>query len=156
MAEDVKRHLEGTDWLSLISFGLFLILLGTVWVATPNLTEDIKAFVDPNNWYLRRVTENIRFPEPEESHPTLYTAAMQFSFIFGVLQIAILVMRFAFHESINRKADTVSGIAFWFSISLFLSMLAREPSIPMFGFLGGIIISGGLALLTSSFVKMFR
>jgi hypothetical protein len=154
MAEDVKKRLEGANWLGLLSFGLFLMLLGTIWTATPNLTEDFRAFVDPKNWHLKNVTENIAFPEPKDSHSILYTAAMQFGFIFGVLQIVILFLRFAFHESINKKAETVSGIAFWFSISFFLHILVN--GLTFFGFIGGIIISGGLALLTSSFVKLFR
>ena len=154
MAENVKKCPEGTNWLGLLSFGLFLILLGTIWTATPNLTEDVRTFVDSKNWHLKNVTENIAFPEPKDSHPVLYTAAMQFCFIFGVLQIAILFLRFAFHEPINKKAETVSGIAFWFSISFFLHMLTG--GLPFFGFIGGIIISAGLALLTSSFVKLFR
>jgi len=154
MAENVKKPPEGTNWLSLLSFGLFLMLLGTIWTATPNLTEDVRNFVEPKNWQLENVTENIAFPEPQGSYDVLFTAAMQFCFIFGVLQIAILVLRFAFHESINRKAETVSGIAFWFSISFFLHMLVNE--LPFLGFIGGIIISAGLALLISSFVKLFR
>jgi hypothetical protein len=155
MAESVKKRSEGTNWLGLLSFGLFLILLGTIWTATPNLTEEVRTFVDPKNWRLENVTENIAFPEPQGSYAVLYTAAMQFCFIFGVLQIAILVLRFVFHESTNRKAETVSGMAFWFSISCFIYMLTSE-SIPWFSFIGGIIISAGLALLTSSFVKLFR
>jgi hypothetical protein len=154
MDENDKRHLEGTNWLSLVSFGLFLILLGTIWVATPNLTEDVGAFVDPENWRLENITENIAFPEPKGSHPILYTAAMQFCFIFGALQIAILFLRFVFHESINKKAETVSGIAFWFSASFFLHTLVN--GLAFLGFIGGIIISGGLALLAGSVVKLFR
>jgi len=154
MAENVKKRLEGTNWLGLLSFGLFLILLGAIWTATPNLTEDFRAFVDPKNWHLKKVTENIAFPEPKDNHPILYTATMQFCFIFGVLQIAILFLRFAFHESINKKAETVSGMTFWFSISFFLHMLIGGLS--FFGFIGGIIISGGLALLSGSVVKLFR
>jgi hypothetical protein len=154
MAENVKKRLEGTNWFGLLSFGLFLILLGAIWMTTPNLTEDVKAFVDSKNWHLENITENIAFPEPEKSHPILYTAAMQFSFIFGALQIGILALRFAFHDSINKKAETVSGIAFWFSISYFLNMLLDGLS--FFGFIGGLIIAGGLAILASSVVKLFR
>jgi hypothetical protein len=155
MAGNVEKRSEGTNWLGLLSFGLFLMLLGTIWTATPNLTEDVRTFVDPKNWHLKNVTENIAFPEPKDSHPILYTAAMQFCLIFGVLQIVILVLRFAFHGSLNRKAETVSGVAFWFSFGCFLYMLVSE-SIPWFGLIGGIIISAGLALLTSSVVKLFR
>jgi hypothetical protein len=154
MAESAKKRLEGTNWFGLLSFGLFLILLGAIWMTTPNLTEDVKAFVDSNNWHLENITENIAFPEPNDSHSILYTAAMQFSFIFGVLQIGILALRFAFHDSINKKAETVSGITFWFSISYFLNMLVNGLS--FFGFISGLVISGGLAIVTSSVVKLFR
>ena len=57
MAENVKKRPEGTNWLGLLSFGLFLILLGTIWTATPNLTEGVRTFVDPKNWHLKNVTE---------------------------------------------------------------------------------------------------
>jgi hypothetical protein len=154
MAESAKKRLEGTNWFGLLSFGLFLILLGAIWMTTSNLTEDVKAFVDSNNWHLENITENIAFPEPNDSHSILYTAAMQFCFIFGVLQIGILALRFVFYDSVNKKAETVSGIAFWFSISYFLNMLVNGLS--FFGFIGGLVISGGLAIVASSVVKLFR
>jgi hypothetical protein len=151
----MKKLTEGTNWLSLLSVGFFFVLLGTILIVTPNLIEEVSAFVNPKNWHLQNVTDNIAFPEPKSSYPVLYTAVLQFSLIFGALQVVILVLRFAFHESVNRKADTVSGMAFWFSIGYFLYMLA-SVSIPWFAFLAGIIISAGLALLCSSIVKLFR
>jgi hypothetical protein len=155
MAENEKRRTRGTDWLSLISFGFFLILIGTIWMATPNLTEKVRDFFE--DFHLQNVTENIVFPAPEHqyNHLDVYTAAMQFCLIFGAFQILILVLRFVLHESLNRTAETLSGIVFWFSAGFFLYMLASQ-TIGWFGFLAGLIISVGLTIIASSFVKLIR
>jgi small-conductance mechanosensitive channel len=92
---------------------------------------------------------------PKESHPVVYTAAMQFCLVFGVFQIAVLVLRFIFHDSVNRKSGTISNIAFWFSTGFFLNMLVSK-SISWFGFLAGLVISIGLAVIASSVVKLFK
>ena len=96
-------------------------------------------------------------PEPKNirAFPTIYTAAEQFCFVFGFFQIVILILRFALHDSLERKADTVSGSAFWLSVGYFLNLLATQ-SIGWFAFLAGIIISGGIAIVASSLVKLFR
>jgi hypothetical protein len=80
---------------------------------------------------------------------------MQFCLIFGGFEIVILVLRLAFHESIGRMADAVSGMAFWFSAGYFLSLLANQ-SIGWFSFIVGIIISAGLAIVATSIFKLFR
>jgi len=87
--------------------------------------------------------------------PTIYAAAEEFCFIFGFFQIAILILRFALHDSLERKADAVSGSAFWLSAGYFLNLLATQ-SIGWLAFLAGIIISGGIAIVASSLVKLFR
>jgi len=151
MAENEKKRLEGTDLLSLLSFGFFLAIFGAIWMITPNFTDEVTSFF--TDFQLANVTENITFPAPKASHPVVYTAAMQFCFIFGTFQIVILAMRFVLHESLNRKADTLSGMAFWFSAGSFLYMLANE-TISWFGFIGGLIVSVGLLIVTSSIVKL--
>ena len=80
---------------------------------------------------------------------------MQFCLAFGVSQIVILILRLIFHDSLDKKSGTVFGIAFWFSTGFFLNMLANE-SIGWFGFLAGLIISIGLAIIASSLVKLFK
>jgi len=108
-------------------------------------------------FHLQNVTENIVFPAPEHqyNHLEVYTAAMQFCLIFGAFQIVILALRFVLHESLNRKAETLSGITFWFSAGFFLYMLASK-TIGWFGFLAGLIISVGLMIITSSIIKLLR
>ena len=71
----------------------------------------------------------------------------------GVFQIVVLILRFIFHDSVDKKSGTVSGIAFWFSTGFFLNMLANE-SIVWFGFLAGLIIIIGLMIVVSSLIKL--
>lgn len=153
MEEKKEKPREGTDWLGLASFGFFLILLGAVWISTPNLTDEVINFFQ--DFELRQLTEHMIFPAPAHSHPVVYTAAMHFFIFFGCFQIIILVLRFVFHDSMRRKAETVSGIGFLFAISLFLQMLVNE-TIGWLGFLGGIIISAGVAVVISSLVKLLE
>jgi hypothetical protein len=153
MAENKKRRNRGADWLGLLSFGFFLILIGSIWMATPNLTEKLADFFD--DFHLQNLSEHIVFPAPEHqyNHLEVYTAAMQFCLVFGAFQILILILRFVLYEPLNKKADTISGIVFWFSAGFFLYMLASE-SIGWFGFLAGLIISVGLMIIASNFVKL--
>ena len=153
MVSSKKRYSRSTGWLSTLSFGFFLILLGAIWIITPNFSSKVIDFV--KDFHLEHLTEHIVLPAPKESHPVVYTAAMQFCLVFGAFQIVILVLRFIFHDSVNRKSGTISNIAFWFSTGFFLNMLVNK-SIGWFGFLAGLIISIGLAIIASSAVKLFK
>ncbi|MGA9387377.1 MAG: hypothetical protein WBV70_00960 [Candidatus Bathyarchaeia archaeon] len=125
------------------------------------LTDEVKTFFTSESWGLTPLTGNVSIPVPKHirAFSTIYTAAEQFCFIFGFFQIAILILRFALHDSLERKADTVSGMAFWLSGGYFLNWLLANQSPDehtWFAFLAGIIISGGIAIVASSLVKLFR
>lgn len=124
-----------------------------IWIITPNFSSEVIEFA--KNFHLEHLTEHVVLPSPKESHPVVYMAAMQFCLVFGAFQIAILVLRFIFHDTLDRKSGTISNIVFWFSTGFFLNMLANEPT-RWFGFLAGLIISIGLAVIASSVVKLFK
>jgi hypothetical protein len=151
MTRDEERHSNATDWLSIVSFGFFLVLLGVIWIITPDCSGEVVAFV--KSFHLENVTEKIILPVPGLDHSVVYTAAMQFCIAFGVFHIVILVLRFFLHESLDRKAGTISGIVFWLGAGFFLNMLAAEE-IGWFGFLAGLIICIGLLIIVSSLVKL--
>ena len=160
MSESEKRRSGGTDWLSLLSFGFFLILLGVFWTNNPGIEEKIIAFI--TDLHLENVIEkiggpNIVFPVPRNlyDHVELYAIARQFCLIQASFQIAMLALRFAFRESLNRKAMTISNIVFWFGEGFFLNMLANQ-AIGWFGFLAGFIVIIGLSIVVSSFVRLLR
>lgn len=138
---------EGTDWLSIVSFGFFLALLGVIWMITADCSSEVVDFIKD----LFKNTEGL--PAPDYPHPVVYTAATQFCLAFGVFQIVILALRFLLRESVDRKAGTISGIVFWLGAGFFLNMLA-VGDIGWFGFLAGLIICVGLLIIVSSLVKL--
>ncbi|MEM3627188.1 MAG: hypothetical protein QXZ25_04105 [Candidatus Bathyarchaeia archaeon] len=145
------RSPRGADWLGLVSSGFFLVLVGTIWMANPNFTDKMINFF--KDFRLTNVTEHVAFPAPAHNHPAVYAPAMQFCFVFGIFQVVILALRFVFHEPLSRKAETASGVAFWFAAGSFLYMLLNE-AIGWFGFISGVIISVGLAMTISSIVRL--
>ena len=151
MTKGEKRRSEGTDWLSIVSLGFFLVLLGVIWIITPDLSNEVIDFF--KDVHLENMTENIILPAPEHSHPVVYRAAMQFCLAFGVFDIVILALRFVLRESMDRKTGTISGIVFWLGAGFFLNMLAAGD-IGWFGFLAGLIIVIGLLIIVSSLVKL--
>ena len=155
MSETQKKPRERMDWIGLFSFGFFVLLVGIIWITTPNLNEDIVGFFAPKNWGTKPIDGNIFFPYPNQKYPILYTAVMEFCFVFAVYHIVVLAIRFGLRESINRKAGTVSSIVFWFSTGSFVYMLINNPQF-WFSFVGGIIVSVGLAIIASNIVKLFR
>jgi len=152
MISGEKRH-PSTSWLGTLSFGFFLVLLGVIWIITPNLSGEVIDFA--KDFDLEHLSEHIILPTPQHSHAVLYTAAMQFCLAFGVFQIVILVLRFLFHDSLHEVSGTISNIAFWFGTGFFLNMLAND-SIGWLGFIAGLIVSIGLAIVASSLVKLLR
>lgn len=142
-----------TGWIGILSFGLFVLALGFIWMLTPSSYDEVVSFT--KDFHLKNVTANIALPAPINNHPVLYTALMQLSIAIGIIEIVILSLRFAFHETLDKKADTIGGIGFWFGAAFFLNMLANE-TLSWFGFIASIIICVGLLVVLSNIVKLFR
>lgn len=153
LGRNEKRTFKGPDWLGIVSFGFFLVLFGTIWMITPNFTGKVEAFF--RDFHLENVTENITLPAPEHKHPVVYSAAMQFCFVFGAFQFVVLALRFVLNEPLDKKGGTISGIVFWLCAGFFLSMLANG-TIGWFSFLAGLIVSIGLTIIASSIIKLFK
>jgi hypothetical protein len=148
-----KRYNAYAHWVSVLSFGFFVITFGIVWWITPNFFDAIVDFF--NSFQLVKVTGNVSFPTPTGDNSVLYNALMWLCILVGVFQIAILALRFIFHDTLNRKAQTISNVAFLFGATFFLSMLATE-TISWLGFIAGFIICAGLSIIVSNIVKLFR
>jgi len=143
-----ERHSRSTDWLGLVSLGFFFIIVGTVFVVTPNLVEEIRAFF--KNFYLAEAYPNVKLPAPRFPRPMVYEAVMNFCYAFGASQIIVLILRFALKESSSRKAETASGIIFWLGMGVFAnsaSLLLVEPT-AWFSILSGLIIMVGLLIIS--------
>lgn len=139
------------DWLGIASLGFFLVLVGVIWLITPNPFDEFVAFV--KDFHLEDITENLSLPAPASSHPVIYTAVARFCLAFGVFHIIVLGLRIVFKESLDRKSGTVSSVVFWLGASYFLSALAAE-NIGWFAFLAGLIMVVGLMIVVSSLIKL--
>lgn len=124
-------------------------------MSAPNLADETINFF--KGFELQNVTSNILLPAPKNvySHMTVYTAAMQFCIVFAIFEISILILRFIVHETIDKKGETVAGIAFWFSAAYFLSLLINQY-IGWFALVAGLILSGGMAIIVSNIIKLLR
>jgi len=149
--ERSERRLEKWDRLGFVSLGFFLVLVGIIYLTTPNCYGEFVAFF--KDFKLVKVAPNVFFPAPASNHPVVYGAVMEFCFVFGPFQIVLLGLRFVLRDTLSRKAETLSGIIFWLGAGFLLNMLFVE-NIGWFAFLGGLIIFVGLSLVLRSLVVL--
>ena len=147
-----ERQHEKRDLLGLVSFGFFLLLVGVIWIVTPNFFQEVVDFF--KDFELEEeIFPNVFLPAPADSHPVVYMALSQFCFVFGLFQIAILVLRFFFRDPIDKMAGTFSGIVIWLGVGFVSNMLAAE-AIEWFGFLGWFIVFIGLSIVVRSLLVL--
>ena len=112
--------------LRLVSFGVFLLILGITVLATPNLGAEISAFVQDVKLEQIQPGGNVSFPVPQGPHPQLYGTVALFSLAFGVYLIVLLIAKSALGADLNQKAETLTDVIFWLGIGFVMLALARE------------------------------
>lgn len=148
MSQKWKPHVVG-----LVSLGFFLMLVGVIFVITPNLYTAARNFV--GDFELVRVNENVFLPAPvnPSRHKVVYTAVEQFCIVWGIFQIGILISRFVLGDTVHRKAETVSGTIFWLGVAYAASLLIAD-TVSWFGFWAWILIFIGLTIVARSLVVL--
>ncbi len=143
-----KRRLEGV--FGAISAGVFLLLIGGVIVATPNLIDAISDFsLDFRNV---EIAPNFFLPAPRLNHLRVYTAVEQFCLAYGFFQVIILVLRLGARSLMEGITRNIQSIVFWLGAGLITSRLLIEPtgltiSERWFVFWSAIIMLAGLSLV---------
>jgi hypothetical protein len=140
------------DETGLISFGAFLIIIAVIYLRTPGLMSDIRAFV--TDFHLVEVYQNFQWFVPSTNHPMLYAAAEQFCFAFGLVQILILGLEFAGRSSTHRKAETFSSVVFWLGAAYVLRLLS-QGALSWLSFIAGLIILVGISIVARALVLVF-
>jgi len=150
--ESSKYSLKYREGLfSAISAGFFFVLVGAIFVTTPNLFDKILKFFDfditsvPN-------TENLLLPAPKSpsAHLDVYSAVTKFSLVWGFYQIVILALRFVARSPLSKKAETASNLVFWLGASYLISTLLIETTArarEWFAFWATIIVLIGVSLI---------
>jgi len=148
------RKREERDWFGLVEFGFFLILIGTILLATPNAFDRIGKFFNDFDPKAMQIYEDIYLPAPKHEHPGVYTTVMYFCLVYGLFQIVILILRFAQKSPIDKKAGTLGGIVFWLGAAIFANALVTGGRANWYLFIGGVIVSIGLAIMVRAFVTL--
>jgi hypothetical protein len=115
--------------LSAASVGFFLILVGVLFITTPNLLDKVVTFL--THFKTTQVgNTNIYVPAPENlaNHLDVYMAARQFSLVWGVFLIAMLGARFMFDSPLRRKAENIGDIVFWLGATYLIQTFLVAPT----------------------------
>lgn len=150
-----SKHRESL--FSAVSAGFFFVLVGAIFVTTPNLFDKILNFFGdfglirvPNQpeWWL------LPAPESPGAHPVVYLATERISWALGLFQIVVLVLRFAARSQLSKKTETASNLVFWlgagFLVSTFLSKTTTATT--WFVFWSAIIMLIGVSLVTRAII----
>jgi hypothetical protein len=148
--------------ISALSAGFFLILVGILFIVTPGLFDDIVTFL--RNFDVVQVPHfaaGFFLPAPKNPrmHVAVYSAAMQFSLVWGLFLIGILVVRIFAHSPLYRKAENASHIVFWLVASYLISIFLNDATTRMlwFAFWAAIIILIGItSMVRAAVLAVFR
>jgi len=140
-----------TDLLGLVSFAFFLIALGAIFATVPDLSTKIVEFFQ--SFRIEEVYPGTSFVAPIGDQSAVYGAAYTFSIIFGISQIIVLTARFLIRDGAGRKADSFTGITFWFGAAWGFNSLAAG-GLDWFIFLGWIAVLVGISITIRSAVAL--
>lgn len=139
--------------ISAISAGFFFVLVGAIFLTTPNLFDKIIDFFRDFRLVLVPGFENVRLLAPAlpRVHSVVYKAVEQFSLVWGLFQIVVLAFRFVARSSWGKRAEAVSNIVFWFGVDYLVRTLLIEAT-RWFVFWSGIIMLIGVSLVVRAVV----
>ena len=149
------RHRHGESAINAISAGCFFILIGAIFATTPTIVDGVSAFFRDFD-ILKVPHTEIYLPAPKSpsTHTIVYSAALQFSLVWGIFQIAVLLLRFFMHSKLSKKAETASNIVYWFgSYYLIMTFLNETTTLTTwFAYWAAIIILLGITLIVRAFI----
>ena len=155
-----RKHREAV--ISGISAGFFFIVVGALFAIMPTLLDRIIAFL--GDWDLVTIP-NLGIPWLAPVHPfnysVVYLAAERFSFIWGVFQIVLLVLRLVLRSTVEKVSETVSNMIYWFGSGVFIRMFLLEfvrfPTVTgltrWFVFWAAIIMLFGVTLIIRGIIR---
>jgi len=123
-----RRYREGI--FSAISAGFFFLLIGVIFVITPNLFDRTVDFI--NDFGLERLPNTAVYffaPHSPLLHQIVFRAVEQLSYAIGFFQIVILALRFFAGSPWNKKAESVSNLVFWIGAGYLIRRLLIESTI---------------------------
>jgi len=151
--ESKEKPSQYGEWLfTAIAIGFFLLLVGTLFVITPNLFDNILDFL--KDFKLVDVSNtDIVFPAPEfpRIHLTVYQAVGQFSIAVCLFQIVLLALRFFVPSSWSKRAENVGNLVYWGGAAFLIQLFLIE-STQWFVFWSTLIIIVGVSMIARAIV----
>jgi len=132
---------------SAISFGFFLLLLGILFVSTPDLFGKISNFF--TDLELKEVSNSgVFLPAPEipRSHLALYNVMGTVSIAAVVFQAVMIVLRFVMSSSWAKRSETLGSFVYWIGVAFLVQWFLIDNT-QWFVFWSCIIITAGISLL---------
>ncbi|MGB9714360.1 MAG: hypothetical protein ACPLZC_05205 [Candidatus Bathyarchaeales archaeon] len=153
MVSDSQRYKE--SFVSAFSFGVFLILLGAIFIVTPNFFDKLSAFFMDFD-IVQAPNLGIYFPAPKNpaSHMAVYSAASQFCLAWGIFLIALLCFRIFAHAPLHKKAENFSDIVVWLGGAVLIISFLNEGATASawFAFWALVITLIGVSLIVRALV----
>ena len=159
MTGDMARHPRShhETLLGAVSFGFFLLLLGALFISTPNLPDNIVTFLS-HYQTIHVESLNVNVPIPEHLGDAVglnvYVAARNFSLVWGIFMGVMLATRFVLSSKTRRKAQNSGDIAFWLGAAFLVQTLLVETTQATtindriwYEFWAGIIVLIGVSLI---------
>ncbi len=140
-----------TDLLGLVGFGAFLIIVGAVFAATPNLGSELIEMI--TNVRLVEVYPNIFFPVPQTSHPVVYNALFQVCGGMTAASVAILAIRLFVKQPIKLKAESAGNVVFW-ACALGVASMIVAGGINVLMVLGYFLAGIGASMVVNSSIVL--
>ncbi len=135
--------------------GAIFIILALIFVLNTGISGRIVNFF--SSLTLAQVPgTNIGLPAPSipDAHIPLYNIAFQFTISLGILELVTLMVRILLQSPIARKAETIQNLVFWLGISFLIVAYLVNITLQTewFVFWAGVILIGGLALVTRALI----
>lgn len=141
--------------LSALSAGFFFVLVGAIFVTTPNLLDKIFAFFRDFD-IVRVPNTSIRLPAPASpwAHSGVYSALALFSFVWSLFQIVVLVLRFIVYSPLSKKTETVGNLVFWLGANFLIRSFLNETTTPRtwFTFWTTIVMLLGVSMIVRAII----
>ena len=155
----IRERRRGEGFLSAVAVGGFFILVGIVYIATPNLLSDANKFFKDFT-ALQVPGTSIQLPAPANpaSHAELYGAVAEFTLGMSILQVVLLALSLALQSSTRRTGETVGNLVFWFGAS-YLTKVFLNSSTDLqvwFEFWASIVVIIGISLVARALVLLVR
>ncbi len=162
MERNWEKRRDGDGWITAVAFGGFLVIIGLLFVLTPNLWHNVNSFFDdittrPLPFGGSNSTISLLAPLHPEGHQAVYNAVLQFDIAFGVLQIIILGLRVGYHSRTRRIAETFGNAVFWLGAALTMYVFLLQGTLESwFEYWAALIVVVGVSFIARAVVHFAK